>query len=130
MLCLWESYKKKIWKQLFCFASLKSMKKGIGSGSGSISQRYGSSPKCPLYVHFERSVSFLLQILKQSKPKTTLIVICIFLTIHYSDYYMYTIEPVFVDLLRSPRIDSPPSLAESIPALFKLLQIRARSLYL
>jgi hypothetical protein len=39
-------YKKKIWKKIFFFASLKSLKKGVGSGvgsrSGSISQRYGS----------------------------------------------------------------------------------------
>jgi hypothetical protein len=38
---------KKIWKKIF-FAFLKSMKKGVGSGSGSISQSYGSgsAPKC------------------------------------------------------------------------------------
>ncbi len=43
MMCLWASYKKKK-----IFASLKSMKKGVGSGvgaesgAGSISQRYRS----------------------------------------------------------------------------------------
>jgi hypothetical protein len=50
MMCLWASDKKKIWKKMFCFASLISMKKGVGSGvvsgagdgSGSISQRYRS----------------------------------------------------------------------------------------
>jgi hypothetical protein len=31
-------------KKIFFFASLKSMKKGVGSGS--ISHRYGSAPKC------------------------------------------------------------------------------------
>jgi hypothetical protein len=37
-------YKEKIWKKIIFFASLKSLKKGVGSGvgSGSISQRYGS----------------------------------------------------------------------------------------
>jgi hypothetical protein len=39
-MCLLVSYKKKYVKQLF--ASLKSLKKGVGSGSGSFSQRYGS----------------------------------------------------------------------------------------
>ncbi len=34
--------KKKIWKRNIFFASLKSMKKGVESGFGSISQRYGS----------------------------------------------------------------------------------------
>jgi len=40
------SYKKKI---LIFFASLKSLKKGVGSvvGSGSISQRYGSGDPDP-----------------------------------------------------------------------------------
>jgi hypothetical protein len=60
IMCLWLSYKKKIWEKLFfCilnkktiwnffyfFASLKSLKKEVGSevGSGfrSSSQRYGS----------------------------------------------------------------------------------------
>ncbi len=42
-MCLWVSYKKKIRKKIF-FASLKSLKKRVGSGvgSGSISQRCGS----------------------------------------------------------------------------------------
>jgi hypothetical protein len=44
-MCLWVSYQKKR-----KFASLKSLKKGVGSevGSGSVSQRSGSSsaPKC------------------------------------------------------------------------------------
>ncbi len=40
-MCLWVSYKKKYGKNYF-FASLKSLKKGVGSGSGFISQRYGS----------------------------------------------------------------------------------------
>jgi hypothetical protein len=44
MMCLWESYKKKIRKQIF-FAFLKSMKKGVGSGS--IIQRYGSGNPDP-----------------------------------------------------------------------------------
>ncbi len=34
-------------KKLFSIASLKSMKKGVGSGSGSISQRYGSGDPDP-----------------------------------------------------------------------------------
>jgi hypothetical protein len=42
-MCLWLSYKKKIWGKVF-FASLKSLKKGVGSGF--VSQRYGSAPKC------------------------------------------------------------------------------------
>jgi hypothetical protein len=55
-MCLWESYKKKLWKKIFFFfASLKSMKKGVGSGAGSgsgagarfISQRYGSGDPEP-----------------------------------------------------------------------------------
>jgi hypothetical protein len=42
MMCLWAKYKKKY--EEFFLASLKSIKKGVGSGvgSGSISQRYGS----------------------------------------------------------------------------------------
>jgi hypothetical protein len=42
-MCLRVSYKKKIWEKFF-LASLKSLKKGVGSGvaSGSISQRSGS----------------------------------------------------------------------------------------
>ncbi len=46
MMCLWASDKKKIWN---FFASLESMKKGVGSGvgSGSISQRYGSGDPDP-----------------------------------------------------------------------------------
>ncbi len=48
MMCLWANYKKKIWKKYFIFASLKSMKKGVGgSESGSISQRYGSGDPDP-----------------------------------------------------------------------------------
>ncbi len=43
-MCLWASYKKKIYKKFF-FASLKSLKKGVGSGS--ISQRYGSGDPDP-----------------------------------------------------------------------------------
>jgi hypothetical protein len=46
---LWVIYKKKIRKKIF-FASLMSLKKGVGSGvgSGSVSQRckYGSGLKC------------------------------------------------------------------------------------
>jgi hypothetical protein len=46
MMCLWASYEKKPWKKIIYFATLKSMKKRVGSGSGpgygSISQRYGS----------------------------------------------------------------------------------------
>jgi precorrin-6B methylase 2 len=49
MICLWASHKK-IRKNIF-FASLKSMKKGIvsgvGCGSGSISERYGSGDPDP-----------------------------------------------------------------------------------
>jgi hypothetical protein len=40
MMCLWVSYKKKSIKKLFLFTSLKSLKKGVGSGS--ICQRYRS----------------------------------------------------------------------------------------
>jgi hypothetical protein len=45
-MCLWLSYKK-IWK--FIFASLKSLKKEVGSGVeyGSISRRYGSEDPDP-----------------------------------------------------------------------------------
>jgi hypothetical protein len=48
-MCLRLSYKKKIRKKyFFAFASFKSLKKEVGSGvgSGSVSQRYGSAPKC------------------------------------------------------------------------------------
>jgi hypothetical protein len=47
MMCLWASYKKKY--EEFFFVSLKSMKKGVGSGvgSGSVSQRYGSGDPNP-----------------------------------------------------------------------------------
>ncbi len=47
VMCLWVSYKKKIWKKnIIFFASLKSLKRGVESGS--ISQRCGSgsAPKC------------------------------------------------------------------------------------
>jgi hypothetical protein len=50
MMCLWVSYKNKIFLKNIFFTSLKSLKKGVGSGVGSgfISQRYrsGSAPKC------------------------------------------------------------------------------------
>ncbi len=48
MMCLWASNKKKIFLKIF-FASLKSMKKGVGSivGSGSISQMYESGDPYP-----------------------------------------------------------------------------------
>jgi hypothetical protein len=36
------SYKKKSMKKIIFFASIKSLKKGVGSGSGPISQRYRS----------------------------------------------------------------------------------------
>jgi hypothetical protein len=42
IMCLWLSYKKKIWGKKYIFSSLKSLKKEVGSGVGSISQRYGS----------------------------------------------------------------------------------------
>ncbi len=51
MMYLWGtvSYMKKIAKKMF-ITSLKSLKNGVGAGSGSISQRYGSgsgsAPKC------------------------------------------------------------------------------------
>jgi hypothetical protein len=41
-MCMRVSYKNKIFLKNKFFASLKSLKKGVGSGSGSISQRYGS----------------------------------------------------------------------------------------
>jgi hypothetical protein len=44
-MCLRVRYKKKLWN--FFFASLKSLKKGVGSGVGSISQRYGSGDPDP-----------------------------------------------------------------------------------
>jgi hypothetical protein len=49
-MCLWVSYKKNYGKNYF-FASLKSLKEAVGSGSGFIRQRYGSAdldphPKC------------------------------------------------------------------------------------
>jgi hypothetical protein len=52
MMCLRASYKKKYgknMKKISFFASLKSMKKGVGSGvgSGSISHRYGSGDPDP-----------------------------------------------------------------------------------
>jgi hypothetical protein len=45
---MWSSYKKK-YEEKFLFASLKTMKKGVGSGAGSgfISQRYGSGDPDP-----------------------------------------------------------------------------------
>ncbi len=52
IMCLWESYKKKmnIFKKCY-FASLTSLKKGVvsrvGSGSGSISQWYESGDLDP-----------------------------------------------------------------------------------
>jgi hypothetical protein len=42
---LMVSYKKKIWKKIFLFASIKLLKKG--DGSGSISQRYRSADPDP-----------------------------------------------------------------------------------
>jgi hypothetical protein len=51
MMCLWASYKKQYEEKKFVFVSLKSLKKGVrtgvGSGSGSISQRYGSGDPDP-----------------------------------------------------------------------------------
>jgi hypothetical protein len=43
-MCLWVVYKKKVCKKNYYFASLKSLKKIVGSGvgSGSICQKYGS----------------------------------------------------------------------------------------
>ncbi len=42
--------KEKNMNKIFFFASLKSLKKGVGSGTefgtGSVSKRYGSTPKC------------------------------------------------------------------------------------
>jgi hypothetical protein len=48
-MCLRVTYKKKIWGKNNLFASLTSLKKGVGSevGSGSISQRYGSADPDP-----------------------------------------------------------------------------------
>jgi hypothetical protein len=48
-MCLRVRNKKKICKKSIFFASLKSLKKGVGSGigSGSISQRYGSADPDP-----------------------------------------------------------------------------------
>jgi hypothetical protein len=43
MMCLWASYKKKIYLKKLFFASLKSMKKGVGY----ISKRYGSGDPDP-----------------------------------------------------------------------------------
>ncbi len=64
-MCLRVSYKKKIYKKIICFASLKSLKKGIGSRS--VSQRYGSTdpdphqnvmePQHGLYVLSSRLIS-------------------------------------------------------------------------
>jgi hypothetical protein len=45
MTCLWANYKKKYEENKYFFASLKSMKKEVGSGS--ISQRYGSGDPDP-----------------------------------------------------------------------------------
>jgi hypothetical protein len=45
IMCLWASYKKKIFKKYFIFASLKFLNNGVGSGS--ISQRYGSGDPDP-----------------------------------------------------------------------------------
>ncbi len=71
-MCLQASYKKKIWKKNNFFASLKSLKKGVGSGvgSGSISQRYRSAPKChgsPTLV--DTTVPLLMQILYKADGK-------------------------------------------------------------
>ncbi len=41
MMCLWARYKKKYEEKKYFFASLKSIKKGVGSGVGA-----GSAPKC------------------------------------------------------------------------------------
>jgi hypothetical protein len=55
-MCLWVSYNK-----YFFFASLKSLKKGVGSGAGSISLKYGSADPDPhQYVtdtRFQKEVS-------------------------------------------------------------------------
>jgi hypothetical protein len=49
-MCLWVRVIKKYEEKLFFFASLKSLKRGVasgvGSGSGSISQRCGFRSKC------------------------------------------------------------------------------------
>ncbi len=46
-MCLLVSYKKKNIKKNKNFSSIKSLKKGVGSGSGSISQRYRSADLDP-----------------------------------------------------------------------------------
>jgi hypothetical protein len=50
-MCLWVSYKEKVWEKINFFASLKSLKievgSGVGSGAGSISQRSGSADPEP-----------------------------------------------------------------------------------
>ncbi len=55
IMCLWVSYKKNMKKKKILFASLKSLKKGVrsgvGSGSRSISQRYGSADPDPHQCH-------------------------------------------------------------------------------
>jgi hypothetical protein len=45
-MCLWLSYKKK-YEKFNVLASLKSLKEEVGSGAGSISQRYGSAVSDP-----------------------------------------------------------------------------------
>ncbi len=45
IMCLWASYEKNYEKKNIFFASIKSLKKGVGSGS--ISQRYGSGDPDP-----------------------------------------------------------------------------------
>ncbi len=47
MMYLWVSYKKKIRRKNNFLTSLKSLKKGVGSGSGSVSERYGSADPDP-----------------------------------------------------------------------------------
>jgi hypothetical protein len=48
IMSLWFSYKKKIWRKIYFFASLNSLKKEVGSGSGSsVIQRYGSADQGP-----------------------------------------------------------------------------------
>ncbi len=48
MMCLWASYKKQYEEKKFVFVSLKKgVRTGVGSGSGSISQRYGSGDPDP-----------------------------------------------------------------------------------
>jgi hypothetical protein len=46
-MCLQVSYEKKYEEKFFFLASLMSLKKGVGSGSKSISQRYGSADPDP-----------------------------------------------------------------------------------